>query len=476
MKMKLKMNKKIIGALLFGGMLVGGVVTLPLILTSCSKNNGDNDDKVRNIDGSDWKGVTSGTVTCDINPDGTTVTISGHSVDFAANNFVIPKQVTDGVETYDVTNIGHSAFQECISGTLSLPDTLISIGNSAFARCTSLTGDLVIPNSVTTVGAFVFGDCTSLIGTLTLSSSLSNISGDAFKYSFFSSLTNSVGELGTTGYYVHEFGGVRVLLDSDTYVGQALIGSIAFGTNLDLTTTTITNIDVSAFEECTGMRGSLTLPNSLQSIQNYAFNHCSSMTGMLTLSTNLTTIANNCFNGCCFSSIANSLGRLSATSPYYVCAVGSGSVHALFTSDTYTGQQVVSAIAFGNNLDLSALSITSINTRSFMGCSGITGTLTLPNTLTTIGSDAFYRCTRISGNLELKNTITAVGNDAFGGMTNIDQLTFTNFTSTPTWTGDRLFEIDNIWGTVTTSGGTLTATEALNWAITKGLPDTWTTS
>ena len=61
-----------------------------------------------------------------------------------------------------VTSIGWSAFSDCTSLTnITIPDGVTSIGNGAFSGCTSLT-NVVIPNSVTSIGVYAFSDCTSL--------------------------------------------------------------------------------------------------------------------------------------------------------------------------------------------------------------------------------------------------------------------------------------------------------------------------
>ena len=62
-----------------------------------------------------------------------------------------------------VTSIGVSAFKRCESlKSINIPNTVTSIGNEAFLYCKSLKS-IYIPNSVTSIGYYTFYECSNLI-------------------------------------------------------------------------------------------------------------------------------------------------------------------------------------------------------------------------------------------------------------------------------------------------------------------------
>ena len=59
----------------------------------------------------------------------------------------------------NVTSIGTSAFQDCISlASITIPDGVTSMGGSNFKNCYSLAS-ITIPAGVTSIGTYAFGSC-----------------------------------------------------------------------------------------------------------------------------------------------------------------------------------------------------------------------------------------------------------------------------------------------------------------------------
>ena len=87
---------------------------------------------------------------------------------------VIPSKIN--VTT--VETIGHTAFRYSSVTSVTIPDSVTFISDSAFAYCFNLT-NISIPNSVTSIGFSAFGGCTKL-ESITLPSSLRSISEALF--------------------------------------------------------------------------------------------------------------------------------------------------------------------------------------------------------------------------------------------------------------------------------------------------------
>ena len=91
-------------------------------------------------------------------------------------------------------------------GDLIVPDTIDGypvtvIGNSAYAQCAGFTGSLIIPDTVVTIEQDAFRFCHGLSGGLTLSENLVSIGASAFQYCTFSGSIHFPSTLRSIGEY-----------------------------------------------------------------------------------------------------------------------------------------------------------------------------------------------------------------------------------------------------------------------------------
>ena len=79
-----------------------------------------------------------------------------------------------------VTSIGESAFSDCYGLTsVTIPNSVTSIGEYAFQVCSGLTS-VTIPNSVTSIGDHAFSHCDGLTS-VTIGNSVTSIGDEAFR-------------------------------------------------------------------------------------------------------------------------------------------------------------------------------------------------------------------------------------------------------------------------------------------------------
>ena len=121
--------------------------------------------------------------------------------------------------------------------------------------------------------------------------------------------------------------------------------------------------------------------------------------------------------------------------------VGNIGTQTIVWDDTQgTIDQVMGAIPDNwKNLDDSlkqlqiGTSCTSIGTDAFNNCTGLTGSLVIPDSVTTIGVYAFWSCTGLTGSLVIPDSVTRIETGAFRLCTSITAV----YTNTPaaSWVG-----------------------------------------
>ncbi len=114
-----------------------------------------------------------------------------YDANFQLTNFkdiVIPETVTyKGVE-YEVTRIGDNAFREGRGmNSVTIPNTVTSIGKYAFYACVAIKGGIAIPESVTVIEEYAFSN--SGITELNIPNSVTTVGGYIIQYANTTTLT-----------------------------------------------------------------------------------------------------------------------------------------------------------------------------------------------------------------------------------------------------------------------------------------------
>ena len=322
----------------------------------------------------------------------------------------------------DLQTIGFNAFYDCpFSGDLVIPDSVTSIGIQAFYCWTyylpetqgtltlgknlrtigafafwenRYTGSLTIPDSVVEIGERAFRDCENLNGTLTLGKNLRTIGEEAFAYCSFSgglTIPEGVTEIADGAFSSlssnNSFTGTLTLPSTLRTIGASAFAYADFSGEL-LIPDGVTSIGASAFVECDGFGGLLSLPDSVKTVGGSAFWHCEGFTG-LKLSAGLTKIEGDSF--------AHMYGlKTEVVIPEGVTELG----ESAFSCSHMPSVRLPSTLK-------------KIEKQAFMYAFDLTK-ITLPDGLEMIGDEAFGGC-RLKNAIVIPASIKSIGKKAFYG-------------------------------------------------------------
>ena len=199
------------------------------------------------------------------------------------------------IELLDGTlGVAGNAFRNCSGLTsITIPNSVTSIGQSAFSGCSGLTS-ITIPNSVTSIGEYAFSDCSNL-ASITLPNAITAIERGTFFYcKSLKSITipKSVVSIATRGdgnafWACTALESIVIEAGNPTYdsrgdcnaIIETSTNTLLYGCKSTIIPNSVTSIGENAFRECSGLT-SVNIPESVTCIGEYAFYGCSGLTSV----------------------------------------------------------------------------------------------------------------------------------------------------------------------------------------------------
>lgn len=333
-----------------------------------------------------------------------------------------------------------SAFNYCSGlATITIPDSVTSIGSSAFYCCRNLT-NVTIPNSVISIGSRAFEDCSSFT-VITIPNSVVNIGKDAFsgnnaltiycetasKQSHWDESWNGScpvvwdcnnNNVASNGNIYAVIDGIRYVLKDNIVmlVGQPSninVVNIPSSVSYDGVKYTVTSISSSAFNGC-GNLTSITIPGSVTNIYSKAFVGCNNLVNI--------NYSGTIETWCEIKGLGN-LMEYGADNKAF--SLNGKTVTEIVIPDTVTAipsyafcKTNITRVTIAENIRV------GISYRAFWNCSSLT-IITIGNGVTYIDISAFEGCRNLT-NVTIPDSITHIGSLAFSGCDNLTTITIGN--------------------------------------------------
>lgn len=305
--------------------------------------------------------------------------------DFSFRNCTALKTVELGT---GCTSIATNAFRNCTALESINLENVKTIGNYAFYGCSKLQ-EARLGDELTTIGSQAFYGCAKL-ESVTIPGSVTSIGTYAFQNCTGLREARFAEENLMTSLPAGIFYGCTRLEEVDLPRDLSTIGDNAFYNCTSLPEinfpSSLEKIGVSAFYGCSSL-AKADLPRYLKEIGNSAFYGCAAL-AEVHFPSELTRIGNEAYRGC------KSLGTIEV--PANVTTLGDGAFREC------TGLE---------EANLSRLTLTTLPSNILRGCTSLTG-VNLPNSLTAIGASAFNGCSALP-EIQLPDSVNTIGESAF---------------------------------------------------------------
>ncbi|MBN2509571.1 MAG: leucine-rich repeat protein [Spirochaetales bacterium] len=320
-----------------------------------------------------------------------------------SSDLVIPSSIAGQT----VTQIASNAFGWKNQLTsVEFPDTLISIGYSAFRYCHNLSS-ITLGNSVSDISGVAFAN--TAVTTVHIPASLENLNNSAFMYS--TDFTGYTIDAGNTAYSVSD----GVLYDSGR---TKLFHCPPSKTGIFTVPSSVTRIEGYAFVYCIGLT-EIIIPSGLVYIGGGAFINCDGITG-ISVPEGITCLYSDVFRNC--SSLETvelpaSLETISdraflETTSLLDITVASGSTSFSSDDGVLYNSDKTTLLVFPSSKDAAGYSfpavLTGIGNYAFESCQA--ASVAIPEGVTTVGDGAFsdVECTSIT----FPSTLNSIGSQA----------------------------------------------------------------